>query len=883
MGVENSYLDKQGLGTLVTIIRDNFVSKSQLPLEKGEGLSSLVQKIDWGINEATGRESSAFGASTKAYGSFSFAEGSSTTASGLASHAEGSYTTASESSSHAEGDRTIASGNSSHAEGNYTKAYGNNSHAEGYNTTASGFYSHAEGNYTTAYSNNSHAEGNNTTASGYTSHAEGSYTTASGNSSHAEGNYTKAYSDYSHAEGSYTTASGYISHAEGYQTIASGAYSHVEGYWAESLNDSEHASGRYNISTKSSGLFGDAKNTLFSVGNGASPVQRHNAFEIKQNGDIYISDMDSGGEYYEKQMLKLPSFGYFEIEEEPFINISEAQPSLGGGASAPFYELSALPNETEIQIQLDGKYKVVIGDKTWYLTAIQKDNTIVGITDGTTTKQNNHPVPEDGTFMIYFSNGRYCIYTRFDFTNEQVIVSKMVSNDKKLNSRYLPIEQTVGNSSTSVMSQKAVYEALRDLKEELGETVGGGDTEVGINHVPYQNQIIYTTTDNAALDLSNGLVESDKYYPKKGFGIITFTDDLTDNLSANIFADKSTLKSAILPNGITKLPSACFANCSNLEKVELPDSITVFEGGSQFLNCAKLEAISLPNQLMELSSYCFSSCKSLSHICLPNNLKTIGERCFVNSGISNIDLNNVVSIGNSAFQKSQLISLDTKNVQTIGNVAFQECNDLITVYLNTALTSLGNGCFEGCKSLSNVNFTENSKLTEIPSACFANCTSLNEISIDTNINSIGGSAFISCPLRSITIHSSTITSYAGVFTQGANRPTLEYFYTKSSANLDSGLLGSTSPTIKTIVLDTPTYIENLGPIQALRNFATIYVAESLLQRYKDAYPNYEGLFKPITGTYIETKYWVGTEDEYDELEDYDPNMIYYIIEGDDEV
>lgn len=216
-------------------------------------------------------------------------KGGGNTASGKFSVAMGSGTTASGDYSVAEGKNTTASGSSSHAEGNSTTASGNQSHAEGGLTLASGDYSHAEGESTSATSDSSHAEGRDTLASGYRSHAEGYNTIASGGSSHAEGGTTKAFGNQSHAEGANTVAKGDYSHAEGDITIADGVYSHTEGSNTIALNQSEHASGQYNISSSSSSTFGHSGNTLFSVGNGESNGERHNAFEIRQNGDIYIT------------------------------------------------------------------------------------------------------------------------------------------------------------------------------------------------------------------------------------------------------------------------------------------------------------------------------------------------------------------------------------------------------------------------------------------------------------------------------------------------------------------------------------------------------------------------------------------------------------------
>ena len=133
---------------------------------------------------------------------------------------------------------------------------------------------------------NSIQEGDGTTASGDYSHAEGSYTEASGDSAHAEGYQTLAGGNYSHAEGGDSTASGNRSHAEGSNTTAGGVASHAEGIGTEANNGGEHASGKYNVSHTGST---EADKTLFSVGNGTYDDDRHNAFEIRQNGDIYIT------------------------------------------------------------------------------------------------------------------------------------------------------------------------------------------------------------------------------------------------------------------------------------------------------------------------------------------------------------------------------------------------------------------------------------------------------------------------------------------------------------------------------------------------------------------------------------------------------------------
>jgi hypothetical protein len=126
-------------------------------------------------------------------------------------------------------------------------------------------------------------------ATGAYSVAEG-YGMAEGDYSHAEGHntITTVFGIDAHAEGSSTTANGYASHVEGGGTTANGEYSHAEGEDTTAQNDAEHAQGRFNTSHKSSGTFGDAGNTLSSIGFGTADSTRKNAVETMQDGKTFI-------------------------------------------------------------------------------------------------------------------------------------------------------------------------------------------------------------------------------------------------------------------------------------------------------------------------------------------------------------------------------------------------------------------------------------------------------------------------------------------------------------------------------------------------------------------------------------------------------------------
>lgn len=180
------------------------------------------------------------------------------------------------------GGLSIKSNGASSASANHTAAFGQN-------TKATSVCAFAEGWGTTASGGKSHSEGDQTVARGGQSHAEGSLTNAIADHSHSEGYASSATSRVTTMVGITTPYGWNTRHSEGYATIADNGCTHTEGLSTKALNVAEHSSGAYNVSYTASTTWGDSGNTLFSVGNGTADNARHNAFEIRQNGDIYIT------------------------------------------------------------------------------------------------------------------------------------------------------------------------------------------------------------------------------------------------------------------------------------------------------------------------------------------------------------------------------------------------------------------------------------------------------------------------------------------------------------------------------------------------------------------------------------------------------------------
>lgn len=214
-------------------------------------------------------------------------------------------------------------------------------HVEGENGVAGGAFSHVEGSGCAALNNTAHCEGCGyygaivtdwkkrtakdndylkdlwkktlfgktdtsrytykfSAAIGFASHVEGMGNIAPRASVTLEGLDTGATASYvngaNHAEGAGNLAGAAASHAEGIRNeIGHNAYaSHAEGIKNTTQNRAEHASGQYNKSSKATDTFGDAGNTLFSIGCGTSDADRKNAFEVMQDGTCKYYDVATG-------------------------------------------------------------------------------------------------------------------------------------------------------------------------------------------------------------------------------------------------------------------------------------------------------------------------------------------------------------------------------------------------------------------------------------------------------------------------------------------------------------------------------------------------------------------------------------------------------------
>ncbi len=196
--------------------------------------------------------------------------------------------------------------------------------------------------------------------------------------------------------------------------------------------------------------------------------------------------------------------------------------------------------------------------------------------------------------------------------------------------------------------------AFRDCKNIETLTIGSGVKSIDVNafYKCYNIRYVY------AADI-------------KSWCQIEFQDLLGHPLynGADLYIDGKILKEAVIPEGITEINYAFF-NCSTLESVVIPNSVTSISNYA-FSGCRKLKSVIIPNGVTNIGEGMFSNCYLLSSIYIPESVTSIGYRAFYNcTSLKSITI--------------------PEGVTSIGSYAFNCCDSLTIISIPGSVTSIGN-------------------------------------------------------------------------------------------------------------------------------------------------------------------------------------------------
>ena len=262
----------------------------------------------------------------------------------------------------------------------------------GFNHTSSTWKPIASGNNSIASGGACKARGANSLAFGYSNDVYGENDVAIGYGNKIENNRNK--DAFAFGLANTITSNDYVGISA--RAAAVGGFNNIVKSFIE------FGVGNSNNTSYSSNTFGDSGNTLFSVGNGdgnpsvnQTTIHRHNAFEIRQNGDIYIADTNdtSTTNYYEKPMIKLQDAlgggGGSSYTAGDGIDITNDVISVTGKVDTSAITTSVTSESTDAQVPSAksvydqfGGLKLVKLTKSEYDSLTTKDsNTLYVVTD----------------------------------------------------------------------------------------------------------------------------------------------------------------------------------------------------------------------------------------------------------------------------------------------------------------------------------------------------------------------------------------------------------------------------------------------------------------------------------------------------------------------
>lgn len=166
-----------------------------------------------------------------------------------------------------------------------------------------------------------------------------------------------------------------------------------------------------------------------------------------------------------------------------------------------------------------------------------------------------------------------------------------------------------------------------------------------------------------------------------------------------------TITSVTMTDGVNAIRKEIFANCTNLQSVDMSQSTITSIPDYAFYSCEKLESIILPETVKTVGSHAFAECKRIKEIDFADGVTSIGQYAFANCySLEGVNLTQISVIPSYAFQNCyRLFEFNIPSIVTsIEEGAFRSCYALTTITVPESVVSIGTNAFLDCSNLSDV-------------------------------------------------------------------------------------------------------------------------------------------------------------------------------------
>ena len=235
-----------------------------------------------------------------------------------------------------------------------------------------------------------------------------------------------------------------------------------------------------------------------------------------------------------------------------------------------------------------------------------------------------------------------------------------------------------------------------------------------------------------------------------------------DRIGNHAFNGADRLQNVTLPSSLKSIGTEAFRGCTDLTSVEFPSSLESI-GICSFSGCTKLAEVRI-NSVLAAGIGAFDDAGKPGGMTVAYLASTIPASMFRSSSghsvyIKSITLETVTEISTEAFRGVQMSSVTIPvNLTSIGDRAFMG-SSLSSLEI-AGTTQLGTGVFSSCTDLTSAKL---SQVKSIPESAFEGCTSLSSVTLSDRITYIGNSAFVGTALTDIVFPGTLKTVGANAF------------------------------------------------------------------------------------------------------------------------
>ena len=201
------------------------------------------------------------------------------------------------------------------------------------------------------------------------------------------------------------------------------------------------------------------------------------------------------------------------------------------------------------------------------------------------------------------------------------------------------------------------------------------------------------------LEAARQLLQGGTPAPAPAPAPVQTTDDGFVIADGTLVRYKGIYRNVTIPHGVTALGKGCFRG-RHIKEVSIPNTVTEI-GDAAFAECLSLHYITIPRSVTTIGREAFAGSR-LRSVKIPDSVRVIGPEAFAwCTELLDIQIpDGVTEIGSGAFRGCTGLGVVTlpNSVTVLGASAFGECTRLFCVTVPGSLRE-GAGAFMGCLAL----------------------------------------------------------------------------------------------------------------------------------------------------------------------------------------